>query len=90
VTMRSLPARYPPVWPAEMRADVVAAFFDYATTGELFKAIQRGEVPKASAERKRKGRREPVWALDICRQHVAERHKIAKDGTMAENIGALI
>ena len=59
-----------------MRADLVAAFLDYATTGELFKAIARGEAPRPTAGRLRKGRREPVWSLDACRAHVAQRHYI--------------
>jgi hypothetical protein len=43
VSGRSIAARYPDRWPAEMRADVVAAMFDYETTGQLWKAIARGE-----------------------------------------------
>lgn len=79
---RSLPARYPPsgVWPAEMRIDMAAAYFDYETTGKLYKAIQRGEAPRPTATRLEKGRHIPVWALDACFKFVANRHEIRSDG----------
>ncbi len=49
---RSLPARYPPgPWPAQMRADMVAAFFDFKNTAELVSAVKRGEAPPPSAKR---------------------------------------
>jgi hypothetical protein len=91
--MRSLAARYPPhgAWSGEMRADMTAAYFDYATTGELWKAIARGEAPRPSSTRLRNGRREPIWALDICRAHVARRHEINNDVSLREeNIGSLV
>jgi hypothetical protein len=38
------PARHPPngAWPAEMRADVAAAFLDYDRTGQLYAALEHG------------------------------------------------
>lgn len=75
---RSLPARYPPngAWPAEMRIDMAAAYFDYETTGKLLQAIARGEAPRPTATRLRDGRQIPVWALDACFKFVANRHEI--------------
>src|SRR5712671_5853991 len=90
---RSLPARHPPsgAWPAEMRADMAAAYLDYATTGQLLAAVVRGEAPRPTATRLRNGKREPVWALDACRRHVANRHEIESDVIAAkEDIGALL
>src|SRR5258708_17874962 len=48
---RSLPARHPPngAWPAEMRADMAAAYLDYATTGQLLAAVMRGQPPPPTA-----------------------------------------
>jgi hypothetical protein len=92
-TPRSVPARPPEhgAWPAEMRAETAAAFFDYRTTGEFFKGIQRGEAPRPSAYRLRAKRREPVWALDLCRNHIARRHEISNDAASGrEDIGRLI
>jgi hypothetical protein len=90
---RSFPARHPPhgAWPAEMRADMVAAYFDYETTGELYAAVRRGEAPRPTGERLRKGRREPTWAFDALNTYVANRHEIASDALLGkENIGKLI
>jgi hypothetical protein len=90
---RSMAARAPEngAWPCEMRADTAAAFLDYATTGEFYQAIIRGEAPRPTGSRYRAGRREPLWSLDACRMDVARRHDIARDGSAdAENIGSLI
>jgi hypothetical protein len=91
---RSRPARYPPhgAWPAEMRADMAAAFLDYATTGELTKAITRGEAPRPTDTRRVKGCREPIWAREALAGHVANRHEITSDTSPAkrESIGELI
>lgn len=90
---RSLPAAAPAhgAWPAEMRAVTAAAFFDYPTTGELLKAVERHEVPRPTATRRQHGRAEPVWALDICRAHIARRHEIANDASPeTESIGSLV
>jgi len=82
---RSLPARYPPhgAWPLEMRADMAAALLGYDTSGELYAAVARNEAPRPTATRLRNGKREPVWALDACRKHVANRHEIAADAADA-------
>jgi len=91
---RSLPARHPPngAWPAEMRADMAAAYLDYATTGQLLAAVMRGEAPRPTANRLRNGKREPVWALDAVRSFVANHHEIRSDVSAAakEDIGALL
>ena len=62
----SLPARYPPVgaWPAQMRADMAAAYLDYADTDELARAISRGEAPAPCCLRGKGRKREPVWNKD--------------------------
>src|SRR5260370_19789633 len=89
---RSLPARHPPngAWPAEMRADMAAAFLDYATTGQLFAAVMHSGAPRPTATRARNGKREPVRALDACRSFVANHHEIRSDVAAAaqQDIGA--
>jgi len=90
---RSLPARNPVrgAWPAEMRSDTAAAFFDYDTTGQLMNAVVRGEAPRPTALRRRAGRIEPVWALEVCLAHIARRHEVNNDASSgAENIGSLL
>jgi hypothetical protein len=64
-----LPARYPVAgsWPAQMRADMTAAFLDFEDTKALAAAVTRGEAPPPSAMRGAGRAREPVWnraALD--------------------------
>jgi len=86
-------ARFPPTgsWPAEMRADMAAAFLDFETSGELFRAIVRGEAPRPTASRSRKGRREPLWSIDVLRAHVARRHDLTDDASPRnETIAGLI
>lgn len=94
MTFRSVSARYPDhgSWPLELPADMTAALLGYRTTGELYKAVARKDAPRATASRlTRNGRREPVWALDICRAHIARRHDIANDASQdTEDIGSLV
>jgi hypothetical protein len=75
-----------------MRADMAAAFLDYATTGEFTKAITRGEAPRPTDTRLVKGRRVPIWAHEVLASHVANRHEIASDvsPTKRESIGDLL
>ena len=60
----SLPARYPPIgtWPALMRADMAAAYLDYRSTGELSRAVMRGEAPPPTCYHGIGRAREPVWS----------------------------
>jgi len=73
---RSLPARYPSgeTWPAEMRADMAAAYLDHATTGKLLAAIDRGEAPLPTATRSFNARRVPVWLRSECDAFLRRRH----------------
>jgi hypothetical protein len=74
---RSVPARHPVgAWPAEMKADVTAAFFDFETTGRLMEAVQREEAPKPSATRVYNGRRVPVWSRAACEAFIERRHDL--------------
>lgn len=63
----SLPARYPPIgiWPALMRADMVAAYLDYRDTGELARAVVRAEAPPPIGYHGVGRAREPVWSKAI-------------------------
>jgi hypothetical protein len=89
----TLPARYPPsgTWPAQMRADMAAAYLDYRDTSELAAAISRGQAPPPSSLRGSGRRREPVWArveLDRC---VAFTALPSESGVPAkENLTALV
>lgn len=45
-----------------MRADMVAAYLDYRDTGELARAVARGEAPPPSGYHGTGRAKEPVWA----------------------------
>jgi len=68
------PAKFPPIWPIEMRAETAAAFLDYATTRELCKAIQKGDAAPPTACRTVSGRPEAVWLADAIREFASRRH----------------
>lgn len=87
---RSIHARHTDRWPAELRADSVARLFDFETTGQLWKAIARGEAPRPTAFRIRNRRREPVWALEICYAFIARRHELKNNLFDAEDIRGLL
>jgi len=63
---------------------MTAAFLDYATTGELHKAIARGDAPPPSATRLRNGKREPVWLRLACVDYLARRHNIPQHNNTAD------
>lgn len=88
---RDAPPRFPPhgAWPAVMRADMVAAFFDFDTVAALSVAVARGEVPRPTDARTRGRSREPLWSLEACRNFVARRHELA-DGPETDNLAALV
>jgi hypothetical protein len=69
----NFPARYPPLgaWPAQMRADMAAAYLDYRDTAKLLAAIHRGEAPPPSSLRGKGRNREPVWTRDALDRHLA-------------------
>jgi hypothetical protein len=85
--MRSLTARFPAgsAWPAEMRADMVAAYLDYQTSGKMMAGISRGEVPPPTATRIFNGRRISVWARAACDAFVQRRHVLAHDAASNDN-----
>jgi hypothetical protein len=92
VVLPSRPARYPHGGerPAQMRADMAAAFLNFETTGELHRAIIRGEAPRPTATELRGGRREPLWSLDALRADIARRHGQEQASAPSENIADLI
>lgn len=75
-TIPSRPARYPPhsAWPAELRADIAAAFLDFSNTRALAMAILNGDAPRASGVRGEGLTRELTWDLEGLKAFVASRH----------------
>jgi hypothetical protein len=75
-TIPNRPARYPPngAWPAELRADIAAAFLDFPNTRTLAVAILEGDAPRASGVRGEGPTRELTWDLEGLKAFVASRH----------------
>jgi hypothetical protein len=85
---RVLPARYPSgPWPAQMRADMVAAFLDLDNTADLVAAVKRGEAPPPSAMRKRGKNAEPVWSRAYLEHFSAP---ALENGSEFENLESLV
>lgn len=76
---RASPARYPPLWPAEMRVDVAAAFHDFTDTKAFFRAIAQGDAPRPTGFRGSGRAREPVWARAASEDYLAKRHGLGSD-----------
>lgn len=84
-------ARFPRgEWPIEMRIDVVAAFLDFATTRDLWNAVERGEAPRPSAVRHGRNGREPLWSLEAVKQFVKSRHGTPGLGTAHGSVEHLV
>jgi hypothetical protein len=91
VVPRVLPARYPPgPWPAQMRADMVATFFDFENAAELVAAVKRGEAPPPSAMRKRGKNAEPIWSRAHLERFSAPSIAVLEHGTEFENLESLV
>jgi hypothetical protein len=73
------PAKFPPAWPSEMRAETTAAFLDFQTTRELCKAIAKGEAPAPTTVRRASGSLEAIWLAAAVKQFVESRNNFKRD-----------
>jgi len=89
---RAAPARYPPTgpWPAQMRADMAAAYLDFPDTGHLAAAVRRGDAPAPSSLRGKGRKREPIWARDDLDRHIAPFAPRGQDDRIGERLASLI
>jgi hypothetical protein len=89
---QALPARYPPsgAWPAQMRADMAAAYLDFRCTAELVAAIKRGDAPAPSSLRGKGRKQEPVWSRVDLDRHIAPLSPRLQDDRVRENLASLI
>ena len=87
-----LPARYPPVgaWPALMRADMTAAYLDYRDTGELERAMGRGEAPPPIAYHGIGRARQPVWSKAVIDDFAAPARARAPDRVERQDLSSLV
>ena len=87
-----LPARYPPAgtWPALMRADMAAAYLDHRDTGELWRAVARGDTPPPTGYRGTGRTREPVWSKAVIDNFTAKARTLALNKTEGEDLSSLV
>ena len=87
-----LPARYPPIgtWPALMRADMAAAYLDYRNTGELARAVARGEAPPPTGYHGVGRSREPVWSKAVIDSFTAPAKALYLDRSEGEDLASLV
>ena len=87
-----LPARYPPIgtWPAVMRADMAAAYLDYRTTGELARAVIRGEAPRPTSYHGIGRAREPVWSKAAIDNFAAPAKAMDLDRSQGKDLSSLV
>lgn len=88
----ALPARYPPIgtWPALMRADMAAAYLDFRDTGELVRAVARGEAPPPTGYHGIGRARQPVWSKASIDSFVAPNRAMHSDGSAGEDLASLV
>lgn len=88
----ALPARYPPVgiWPALMRADMAAANLDYCDTGQLARAVVRGEAPPPTGYHGIGRAREPVWSKAAIDDFTAPAKAIDPDRSEGKDLASLV
>ena len=88
----ALPARYPPIgtWPALMRADMAAAYLDYRDTGELARAVGRGEAPPPISYHGVGRAREPVWSKAIIDNVTAPGKAVDPDRLEGQDLVSLV
>ena len=88
----TLPARYPPIgiWPALMRADMAAAYLDYRDTGELARAVARGEAPPPIGYHGIGRAREPVWSKAVIDDFTAPARAMDPDRSGGKDLASLV
>ena len=92
VTRPARPARYPPtgVWPAQMRADMAAAYLDFSNTAEFDAAIKRGDGPPPSSLRGKGRKREPIWSRYELDRYIVPLVPHQQDDEARENLPSLL
>lgn len=84
--------RYPPTgaWPAVMRADMVAAYLDYHDTGELARAVARGEAPPPTGYHGTGRARQPVWSKAVIDDLMAPRRDVNSNRSDERDLASLV
>jgi hypothetical protein len=73
-----------------MRADMAAAYLDYRDTGELARAVVRGEAPPPIGYRGIGRAREPVWSKAVIDDFTAPAKAIDLDRSEGKHLISLV
>ena len=73
-----------------MRADMAAAYMDYRNTGELARAVVRGEVPPPTGYHGTGRDREPVWSKVVIDNFTATASALDLDRSEGKDLSSLV
>ena len=73
-----------------MRADMAAAYLDYRDTGELARAVARGEAPPPTGYHGIGRSREPVWSKAAIDNFTAPARALDIDRSEGEDLASLV
>jgi hypothetical protein len=73
-----------------MRADMAAAYLDYRDTGELARAVLRGEAPPPIGYHGSGRAREPVWSKLTIEDFMAPTKALDADRSEGSDLASLV
>jgi hypothetical protein len=73
-----------------MRADMAAAYLDYRDTGELARAVMRGEAPPPAGYHGIGRAREPVWSKAVIDDFTAPTKAMDLDRSDGKDLASLV
>jgi len=73
-----------------MRADMAAAYLDYRDTGELKRAVARGEAPPPIGYHGIGRAREPVWSKAVIDDFTAPARAMDLDRSGGKDLASLV
>ena len=73
-----------------MRADMAAAYLDYRDTGELARAVVRGETPPPIGHHGMGRAREPVWSKAVIDNFTAPARAMDLERSEGKDLASLV
>ena len=73
-----------------MRADLASAYLDYRDTGELARAVGRGEAPPPIGYHGIGRAREPVWSKAVIDNFTAPGRAMDSDRSERQDLASLV
>ena len=73
-----------------MRADMAAAYLDFRNTGELARAVVRGDAPLPTGYHGVGRAREPVWSKAVIDNLIAPARTLDLDRSKGKDLASLV